>query len=251
MRQLYIGGAWTASVSGEPIEVVNPATSRSSTGCRPAPPTTSTRPYGPRAPPSRPGRPPRRRARHAAGRRCRRADRRAGRDRRDRRGRTGLAPAASRSRCTPPCPRGRAGSLRRAGREPSAFEERIGNSLVLQEPVGVVGAITPWNYPLHQVVAKVAPALAAGCTVVLKPAEDTPLAAQLFAESFHEAGCPPGVFNLVTGLGPVVGEAHRRAPGRRHGLLHRVDGGRAADRRRRRASRSSGSRWSSAASPPT
>ncbi|MGW6138742.1 aldehyde dehydrogenase family protein [Streptomyces sp. NPDC055144] len=88
-----------------------------------------------------------------------------------------------------------------------AFEEKVGNSTVYAEPVGVVGAITPWNYPLHQIVAKVAPALAAGCTVVLKPAEDTPLTAQLFAEAVHEAGIPAGVFNLVTGLGTVAGQA--------------------------------------------
>ncbi|WP_055715883.1 aldehyde dehydrogenase family protein [Streptomyces torulosus] len=88
-----------------------------------------------------------------------------------------------------------------------AFEERVGNSTVFHEPIGVVGAITPWNYPLHQIVAKVAPALAAGCTVVLKPAEDTPLVAQLFAEAVHEAGVPAGVFNLVTGLGAVAGQA--------------------------------------------
>ncbi|MGW2204146.1 aldehyde dehydrogenase family protein [Streptomyces sp. NPDC001774] len=88
-----------------------------------------------------------------------------------------------------------------------AFEEKVGNSTVYSEPVGVVGAITPWNYPLHQIVAKVAPALAAGCTVVLKPAEDTPLTAQLFAETVHAAGIPAGVFNLVTGLGPVAGQA--------------------------------------------
>ncbi|MFF4370990.1 aldehyde dehydrogenase family protein [Streptomyces sp. NPDC001594] len=88
-----------------------------------------------------------------------------------------------------------------------SFEERLGHSTVFMEPVGVVGAITPWNYPLHQVVAKVAPALAAGCTVVLKPAEDTPLTAQLFAEAVHEAGIPAGVFNLVTGTGPVAGQA--------------------------------------------
>lgn len=87
------------------------------------------------------------------------------------------------------------------------FEETIGNSRVLHEPVGVVGAITPWNYPLHQIVAKVAPALAAGCAVVLKPAEDTPLVARLFAEAVDEAGVPAGVFNLVTGLGPVAGRA--------------------------------------------
>ncbi|NBM20538.1 aldehyde dehydrogenase family protein [Streptomyces sp. GC420] len=88
-----------------------------------------------------------------------------------------------------------------------SFEEKAGNSTVLLEPVGVVGAITPWNYPLHQIVAKAAPALAAGCTLVLKPAEDTPLVAQLFAEAVDEAGFPAGVFNLVTGLGPVAGQA--------------------------------------------
>ncbi|MER6997265.1 aldehyde dehydrogenase family protein [Streptomyces sp. NPDC000410] len=94
-----------------------------------------------------------------------------------------------------------------------AFEEKVGNSTVLLEPVGVVGAITPWNYPLHQIVAKVAPALAAGCTIVLKPAEDTPLTAQLFAEAVDEAGLPAGVFNLVTGLGAVAGQALAEHPG--------------------------------------
>ena len=84
---------------------------------------------------------------------------------------------------------------------------RCGNSLIVRDPVGVVGAITPWNYPLHQVVAKVAPALAAGCTVVLKPSEVAPLAAYALADIIDEAGLPPGVFNLVSGFGPVVGEA--------------------------------------------
>ncbi|MEU7074507.1 aldehyde dehydrogenase family protein [Streptomyces narbonensis] len=93
-----------------------------------------------------------------------------------------------------------------------SFEEKVGNSTVYAEPVGVVAAITPWNYPLHQIVAKVAPALAAGCTTVLKPAEDTPLTAQLFAEAVHEAGLPAGVFNLVTGLGPVAGQALAEHP---------------------------------------
>jgi betaine-aldehyde dehydrogenase len=88
-----------------------------------------------------------------------------------------------------------------------SFEEQIGNSLVLMEPVGVVGCITPWNYPLHQVVAKIAPAIAAGCTVVLKPSEVAPLTAFILAEIIDQAGLPAGVFNLVTGLGPVVGEA--------------------------------------------
>ncbi|HEX7168842.1 MAG TPA: aldehyde dehydrogenase family protein [Acidimicrobiales bacterium] len=87
------------------------------------------------------------------------------------------------------------------------FEEKIGNSLVVREPVGVVGAITPWNYPLHQIAAKVAPALAAGCTVVLKPSEVAPLNAFILAEVIDDAGLPAGVFNLVTGVGPVVGEA--------------------------------------------
>ncbi|URN17888.1 MULTISPECIES: aldehyde dehydrogenase family protein [Streptomyces] len=87
------------------------------------------------------------------------------------------------------------------------FEERVGNSAVLLEPVGVVGAITPWNYPLHQIVAKVAPALAAGCTVVVKPAEETPLTARLFARCVHEAGLPAGAVNVVTGLGHAAGQA--------------------------------------------
>ncbi|MGC5040843.1 aldehyde dehydrogenase family protein [Streptomyces sp. DT190] len=94
-----------------------------------------------------------------------------------------------------------------------AFEEKTGNSVVHHEPIGVVAAITPWNYPLHQIVAKVAPALAAGCTVVVKPAEDTPLVARLFADAVHEAGVPAGVFNLVTGLGPVAGQALAEHPG--------------------------------------
>ncbi|MFD7247535.1 aldehyde dehydrogenase family protein [Streptomyces massasporeus] len=94
-----------------------------------------------------------------------------------------------------------------------AFEEKTGNSVVHHEPVGVVAAITPWNYPLHQIVAKVAPALAAGCTVVVKPAEDTPLVARLFADAVHEAALPAGVFNLVTGLGPVAGQALAEHPG--------------------------------------
>ncbi len=93
-----------------------------------------------------------------------------------------------------------------------AFEEKVGNSLILREPVGVVAAITPWNYPLHQIAVKVAPALAAGCTVVLKPSEVAPLNAFVLAEIIHAAGLPAGVFNLVTGYGPVVGEAMARHP---------------------------------------
>jgi aldehyde dehydrogenase (NAD+) len=87
------------------------------------------------------------------------------------------------------------------------WEEEVGNSRVLREAAGVVGAITPWNYPLNQIGAKVAPALAAGCTVVLKPSEVVPLNAFILAEVIESVGLPPGVFNLVTGIGPVVGEA--------------------------------------------
>jgi acyl-CoA reductase-like NAD-dependent aldehyde dehydrogenase len=93
------------------------------------------------------------------------------------------------------------------------WEEEIGNSRVLREPVGVLGAITPWNYPLNQIAAKVAPALAAGCTVVLKPSEVVPLNAFILAEVIEAAGLPAGVFNLVTGTGPVVGEAIAGHPG--------------------------------------
>jgi len=92
------------------------------------------------------------------------------------------------------------------------FEERIGNSLVVREPVGVVAAITPWNYPLHQAMGKVAPALAAGCTVVLKPSEVAPLSAFILAEIVHQAGLPAGVFNLITGNGPPFGEMLVRHP---------------------------------------
>ena len=87
------------------------------------------------------------------------------------------------------------------------FEQEIGNSLVVREPIGVVGCITPWNYPLHQIALKVAPALAAGNTVVVKPSEVAPINAFILAEIVEEAGLPAGVFNLVTGVGPVVGEA--------------------------------------------
>ena len=87
------------------------------------------------------------------------------------------------------------------------WEEEMGNSLIIHEPVGVVAAITPWNYPLFQIVLKVAPAIAAGCTVVLKPSEVAPLNAFALADIIDEIGFPPGVFNLVTGVGPVVGEA--------------------------------------------
>jgi len=87
------------------------------------------------------------------------------------------------------------------------FEDLKGSTLMRKEPIGVCGLITPWNWPMNQVVAKVAPALAAGCTMVLKPSEIAPLSAYLFAEILHEAGTPPGIFNLVNGDGPTVGRA--------------------------------------------
>jgi aldehyde dehydrogenase (NAD+) len=88
-----------------------------------------------------------------------------------------------------------------------AWEEQIGNSLVVREPVGVVGCITPWNYPLHQICAKVGPALTAGCSVVAKPSEVTPLTSFVLGEIIDSLDLPAGVFNLLTGYGPVVGEA--------------------------------------------
>ncbi len=93
------------------------------------------------------------------------------------------------------------------------FEQQIGNSLVVREPLGVVGCITPWNYPLHQIALKIAPAMAAGNTVVVKPSEVAPINAFILAEIIHAAGVPAGVFNLVTGVGPVVGEAIAAHPG--------------------------------------
>jgi acyl-CoA reductase-like NAD-dependent aldehyde dehydrogenase len=93
-----------------------------------------------------------------------------------------------------------------------AFESTVGNSLVLREPIGVVGALTPWNYPLHQIAAKVAYAMAAGCSIVLKPSEIAPLDAYILAEVMHAVRVPDGVFNLVPGLGAVVGDAIARHP---------------------------------------
>jgi betaine-aldehyde dehydrogenase len=93
-----------------------------------------------------------------------------------------------------------------------AFEERVGNSVVVREATGVAVAITPWNYPLHQITLKVAPALAAGCTVVLKPSEVAPFNAFILAEVIEASGLPKGVFNLVTGFGPAIGEALVKHP---------------------------------------
>src|SRR5689334_4955722 len=93
------------------------------------------------------------------------------------------------------------------------FEEKVGTATVVREPIGVVGMITPWNWPLNQIACKVAPAIAAGCTMILKPSEFTPTSALIFAEVMHDAGVPKGVFNLVNGLGPEVGVAMSEHPG--------------------------------------
>jgi aldehyde dehydrogenase (NAD+) len=93
------------------------------------------------------------------------------------------------------------------------FTKTQGTTGIMYEPVGVVGMITPWNWPVNQIMCKAAPAIAAGCTMVLKPSEIAPLNAMLIADVFHEAGVPPGVFNLVNGDGPTVGEAMSSHPG--------------------------------------
>ena len=93
------------------------------------------------------------------------------------------------------------------------FEHKKGSALVVREPIGVIGMITPWNWPLNQITCKVGPAIAAGCTMVLKPSEIAPLDAIIFAEIMHDAGVPAGVFNLVNGDGPTVGDAMSRHPG--------------------------------------
>ncbi|WP_414449401.1 aldehyde dehydrogenase family protein [Burkholderia sp. 22PA0099] len=93
-----------------------------------------------------------------------------------------------------------------------AFTEQRGNTLLAREPIGVCALITPWNWPMNQLVVKVAPALAAGCTMVVKPSEFSPYSALRFAQMIDEAGFPPGVFNLVNGDGAIVGEALSRDP---------------------------------------
>jgi aldehyde dehydrogenase (NAD+) len=94
-----------------------------------------------------------------------------------------------------------------------AFEEQKGSTMMRKEPIGVCGLITPWNWPVNQIACKVAPALAAGCTMVLKPSEIAPLSGYLFAQILHDAGVPAGVFNMVNGDGPTVGAAIASHPG--------------------------------------
>ncbi|MEU7002404.1 aldehyde dehydrogenase family protein [Nonomuraea sp. NPDC046570] len=206
MRQLYIDGAWVASVSGEGVDVVNPASEdlidRVPAG---APDDVEAAVSAARAAfPHWSGTAPAERAKlldAAADLLKERAEEIA------RLIATDMgAPYTFALRTQTLMPAGVLASYAElAVSHPR--ERTVGNSLVVKEPVGVVGAISPWNYPLHQIICKVAPALAAGCTVVLKPSEVAPLAAYALAEIFHEVGLPPGVFNLISGYGPVVGEA--------------------------------------------
>ncbi|GGP02473.1 aldehyde dehydrogenase family protein [Nonomuraea glycinis] len=211
MRQLYIGGAWTASASGEAIEVVNPATEEiidrvpAGTAADVQEAVRAARKafgsWSVTAPADRA-----KLLTAAAELLVRRADDVARIIAADMGSPLGFALKVQ----TLMPARVLASYAGLAESHPR--ESRVGNSLVVKEPVGVVAAITPWNYPLHQIIAKVAPALAAGCTVVLKPSEVAPLAAYALADIFHEVGLPPGVFNLVSGRGPVVGEAMAAHP---------------------------------------
>jgi aldehyde dehydrogenase (NAD+) len=211
MRQLYIGGSWTASASDEPIEVVNPATEEIIDRVPAGSPddvesavTAARQAFTAWAetPPAERGK-----LLGAAAELLK--------QRSDEVARTIAtdmgAPLGFALKVQTLMPATVLSSYAQLA-ESYPRESRIGNSLLVKEPIGVVAAITPWNYPLHQVICKVAPALAAGCTVVLKPSEVAPLAAYALAEIFDEVGLPPGVFNLVSGRGPVVGEAMAAHP---------------------------------------
>ncbi|MEU9890014.1 aldehyde dehydrogenase family protein [Sphaerisporangium sp. NPDC051011] len=207
MRQLYVQGTWADSASGEAVEVIDPATEkvigrvpagsaadvdRAVAAAREAFPAWAATTPAERG----------KLLRSAADLLKARAEEVARTIATDMGAPYGLA-----LKVQTLMPAGVLADHARLAEELSEAGTRVGNSLVLREPAGVVGAITPWNYPLHQVVCKVAPALAAGCTVVLKPSEVAPLAAYALAKIFHEAGLPAGVFNMVSGRGPVVGEA--------------------------------------------
>ncbi|NJP98717.1 aldehyde dehydrogenase family protein [Nonomuraea sp. FMUSA5-5] len=211
MRQLYISGSWTASASDDSIDVVNPATEEiidrvpagspddveaAAAAARKAFPAWSETAASERG----------KLLAHAADLLKQRSDEIAKTIATDM-----GAPLGFALKVQTLMPAGVLASYARLA-ESHPRESRVGNSLVVKEPIGVVAAITPWNYPLHQIVCKVAPALAAGCTVVLKPSEVAPLAAYALAEIFDEVGLPPGVFNLVSGRGPVVGEAMAAHP---------------------------------------
>jgi aldehyde dehydrogenase (NAD+) len=207
MRSNYIGGTWVPSVNDAGIDVVNPATEA----------VIDRVPAGAAADVAAAARaaraasaawsvtPPAERARHLAAARdllAERADTVAAAISADM-----GAPLAFARRVQVGTPLAVLGTFVDLLSSYDFGGDRVGNSLIVREPAGVVGAITPWNYPLHQIVAKVGAALAAGCTVVLKPSEVAPAAAYELADIFAATGLPPGVFNLVSGTGPVVGEA--------------------------------------------
>ncbi|MCC5577837.1 aldehyde dehydrogenase family protein [Microtetraspora sp. AC03309] len=207
MRQLYVNGAWVSSTSGEGVDVINPATEEivdrvpagSPADVEPAVAAARAAfPAWSRTPPAERGKI----LAAAAGLLRERADQVATTIATDM-----GAPYPIALRVQTLMPAGVLATYAQLAEEYDFDGSRIGNSLIVKEPAGVVGAITPWNYPLHQVICKVAPALAGGCTVVLKPSEVAPLAAYALADVFHEVGLPPGVFNMVSGHGPVVGEA--------------------------------------------
>ncbi|GGS97109.1 aldehyde dehydrogenase [Planobispora rosea] len=213
MRHLYLNGAWQASASGESIDVINPATEelidRVPAG---SPADVEAAVTAARAAlPAWSGTAPAERGKILA------AAAELIRERADQIARiiaTDMgAPYGVAMKVQTLMPAGVLASYASLAESYDFDTERIGNSWVLREPVGVVGAITPWNYPLHQIVCKVGPALAAGCTVVLKPSEVAPLAAFALAGIFDEVGLPPGVFNMVSGRGPVIGEAIATHPG--------------------------------------
>ncbi|MCK2217944.1 aldehyde dehydrogenase family protein [Actinomadura sp. ATCC 31491] len=211
MRQLYIGGSWIASASDEPIEVVNPATEEVIDRVPAGSPddVESAVAAARRAFPSWSATAPAERGKllaDAAELLKQRADDIARTIATDMGSPLGFA-----LKVQTLMPAGVLASFARLA-ESHPREERVGNSLVVKEPIGVVAAITPWNYPLHQIVCKVGAALAAGCTVVLKPSEVAPLAAYALADILAEVGLPPGVFNLLSGRGPVVGEAMAAHP---------------------------------------
>jgi aldehyde dehydrogenase (NAD+) len=207
MRSNYIGGTWTPSASDAGLDVVNPATEA----------VIDRVPAGTAADVDAAARaaraalagwsatPPAERARHLAAARdllAERADTVAAAISADM-----GAPLAFARRVQVGTPLAVLGAFADLLAAYDFGGDRVGNSLVVREPAGVVGAITPWNFPLHQIVAKVGAALAAGCTVVLKPSEVAPAAAYELADIFAATGLPPGVFNLVSGVGPVAGEA--------------------------------------------
>ncbi|MEU8265897.1 aldehyde dehydrogenase family protein [Sphaerisporangium sp. NPDC049002] len=207
MRHLYVQGAWVPSSSGEGIDVVNPATEEVVDRV----PAGSVEDVGRAVSAAREAFPEWSRTSPAERAKILRSAADLLRARAEEVARIIAvdmgAPYPLALKVQTLMPAGVLADFARLAEEHGGSERRVGNSLILREPVGVVGAVTPWNYPLHQVVCKVAPALAAGCTVVLKPSEVAPLAAYALAEILHEAGLPAGVFNMVSGHGPVVGEA--------------------------------------------